>query len=115
MLRDASQRPESVEASVLARAAMLLSMRANQPVAVGEDRQPRSIVSGLLFTMNSATPTCRAQARPVADGKQPLELADQRACASGSGCRAAGASAESGMTSAANSPLDFCASPPSST
>src|SRR5262249_50538565 len=63
MLRDASQRPESVEASVLARAAMLLSMRANQPVAVGEDRRPRSIVSRLLFTMNSATQTCRAQAR----------------------------------------------------
>src|SRR5262249_41142332 len=60
MLRDAWQRPESVEASVLARAAMLLSMRENQPAAVGNDRGRRSIVSGLLFTTDGATPTCRA-------------------------------------------------------
>src|SRR5262245_35711391 len=44
---------------------MLLSMKGgsarmkNQPAAVGNDRGPRSIVSGLLFTMNCATPTCR--------------------------------------------------------
>ena len=31
-----------------------------QPVAVGNDRRLRSIVSGLLFTMDGATPTCRA-------------------------------------------------------
>src|SRR6516164_6359620 len=30
---------------------------------VGNNRQLRSIVSGLLFTMNAATPTCRAGAR----------------------------------------------------
>src|SRR5262245_3359019 len=54
-------------------AAMLLSMRTtvrgafwpneatweNQPAAVRKDRRPRSVVSGLLFTMDSATPTCR--------------------------------------------------------
>jgi len=51
------------------RAGMLLSMRAlccqvcvkNQPAAVGNDRRLRSIVSGSLFTMNGATPTCRAE------------------------------------------------------
>src|SRR5262249_29967792 len=32
----------------------------NQPVAVGNERRLRSLVSGLLFTMNGATPTCRA-------------------------------------------------------
>src|SRR5262249_53198264 len=32
----------------------------NQPPAVGDDRELRSIVSGLLFTMDAATPTCRA-------------------------------------------------------
>src|SRR5262249_51141191 len=37
----------------------------NQPAAVGNDWRLRSIASGLLFTMNSATPTCRAvSARP---------------------------------------------------
>src|SRR5262245_12033177 len=35
----------------------------NQPAAVGNGHGPRSIVSGLLFTMNSATPTCRAVSR----------------------------------------------------
>src|SRR5262245_5157489 len=39
---------------------MLLSMRADQPAAVRNDRRLRSIVSGLLFTMGSATATCRA-------------------------------------------------------
>jgi hypothetical protein len=40
------------------------SVRAkHQPAAVGNDHGPRSIVSGLLFTMNSATPTCRAVSR----------------------------------------------------
>src|SRR5260370_22956368 len=32
----------------------------HQPAAVGNDRRPRSLVSGLLFTMDGATPTCRA-------------------------------------------------------
>jgi hypothetical protein len=31
----------------------------HQPAAVGNDRRLRSIVSGLLFTMNRATHTCR--------------------------------------------------------
>jgi hypothetical protein len=31
----------------------------NQPAGVGNDRRPRSIVQGLLFTMDGATPTCR--------------------------------------------------------
>src|ERR1700757_3302882 len=34
--------------------------RQDQPVAVGNDRRLRSLVSGLLFTMDGATPTCRA-------------------------------------------------------
>jgi len=34
--------------------------RQSQPAAVGNDRGLRSVVSGLLFTMTSATPTCRA-------------------------------------------------------
>src|SRR5262249_29807990 len=55
-------------------AAMLLSLRAPRPTippclrspvkhhppAVGNNRRLRSIVSGLLFTMDGATPTCRA-------------------------------------------------------
>src|SRR5262249_22525186 len=32
----------------------------NQPAAVGNDRWSASPVSGLLFTGNAATPTCRA-------------------------------------------------------
>jgi hypothetical protein len=76
MLRDASHRSQAVDACELAWAAMLLSMRAStdmlanestqrrgakhQPVAVGNDRRLRFIVSGLLFTMDGATPTCRA-------------------------------------------------------
>jgi hypothetical protein len=32
----------------------------NQPAAARKHRRPRSVVSGLLFTMTSATPTCRA-------------------------------------------------------
>src|SRR5262249_23708810 len=32
----------------------------HQPTAVGNGRRGHSIVSGLLFTMDSATPTCRA-------------------------------------------------------
>src|SRR5262245_2544576 len=35
----------------------------NQPAAVGTDPRPGAIVSGLLFTMDGATPTCRAQLR----------------------------------------------------
>src|SRR6516162_6196315 len=68
------------EGGVLVRAAMLLSMRGeearrilakrsqwgaclldparNRPAVAGNDRRPRSIVSGLLFTMNGATRTC---------------------------------------------------------
>ena len=41
-------------------AAMLLSMRANQPAAVGNDRWFALPVSGLLFTGNAATSACRA-------------------------------------------------------
>jgi hypothetical protein len=37
-----------------------LARTKSQRAAVGNDRRPRSIVSGLLFTMNGATPTCRA-------------------------------------------------------
>src|SRR3989442_4904722 len=55
----------------LPRAAMLLSMRATQrrldegpPAAVGNDRRLRSIVSGLLLTIDGATPTCRAVSAP---------------------------------------------------
>src|SRR5262249_24461197 len=32
----------------------------NQPAAVGNERRPHSLVSGLLFTMNGAPPTWRA-------------------------------------------------------
>jgi hypothetical protein len=39
----------------------------NQPAAVGNDRGLRSIVSGLLFTMSSATPTCRGLSARSAD------------------------------------------------
>ena len=35
----------------------------NQPAAVGNDRRLRSIVFGLLFTMDGATPTCRRDHR----------------------------------------------------
>src|SRR5262245_34624321 len=38
-----------------------------QPAAVGNDRRHRCIVSGLLFTMNAATPTCRAVGARSAD------------------------------------------------
>src|SRR5215831_10592767 len=47
-------------------AAMLLSMRArgkHQPVAARNEDRRNSIVSGLLFTMDGATPTCRAVRR----------------------------------------------------
>src|SRR5262245_2167688 len=47
-------------------AAMLLSMRArgkHQPVAARNKDRRNSIVSGLLFTMDGATPTCRAARR----------------------------------------------------
>src|SRR5262249_23319977 len=48
----------------------------NQPAAVGSDRQLRSIVSGLLFTMDGATSTCRAVGARSADlpppGASPL-------------------------------------------
>jgi hypothetical protein len=37
-----------------------LARAKHQPAAVGNERRLRSIVSGLLFTMNAATPTCRA-------------------------------------------------------
>src|SRR5262249_61874666 len=39
----------------------------NQPAAVGSDRRPRSIVSGLFFTMDGATSTCRAVSARSAD------------------------------------------------
>src|SRR5262249_15104849 len=53
-------------------AAMLLSMRANQPAAVGNDRPLRSIVSGLLFTTDGATPTCRAVSARAGGGRHAL-------------------------------------------
>jgi hypothetical protein len=37
--------------------------RKDQPAAAGNDRRPRSFVSGLLFTMDGATPTCWAVSR----------------------------------------------------
>src|SRR5262245_43959961 len=63
------------------RCARLLSMRAtvrgafwpnearwkNQPAAARKRHRPRSIVSGLLFTMNGATSTCRAVSARSAD------------------------------------------------
>src|SRR5215468_5006237 len=60
----------------------LLDRAKNQPPAVGNNRRPRSIVSGLLFTMNAATPTCRASARSadilirggIGDGAAPCFL-----------------------------------------
>src|SRR5262245_63473706 len=41
-----------------------LARTKNQPAAVRKDRRRNSIVSGLLFTMNGATATCRARQRP---------------------------------------------------
>jgi hypothetical protein len=38
--------------------------RQNQPAAAGNDRRLSFIVSGLLFTMNAATPTCLSPQRP---------------------------------------------------
>jgi hypothetical protein len=78
------------------RPAMLLSMRAtvcgafwpnearrkNQPAAVGNDRRFGFAVSGLLFTMNGATPTCRAVS---ARGYRPM---------AGVGSRGAGSPAQ---------------------
>src|SRR6266566_8182093 len=43
----------------------------NQPAAVGNDRRLRSIVSGLLFTMNAATSTCRTDGARSADLTPP--------------------------------------------
>src|SRR5262249_6440361 len=66
------------------RAAMLLSMRprcaahfgqtrprGRTTVAAGNDRRLRSIVSGLLFTMDGATSTCRAVGARSADLPPP--------------------------------------------
>jgi hypothetical protein len=58
----ASQRSRDGEASYSLRAAMLLSMRArakHQLPAVRNNHGGSFIVSGLLFTMTFATPTCR--------------------------------------------------------
>src|SRR5215831_13978174 len=68
MLRDASQRPESVEASVPGRAAHFGKASGSagakyQPAAVGNDRRLGFPVSGLFFTGNSASQTCRAVRR----------------------------------------------------
>jgi len=38
----------------------------NQPAGVGNDRRPRSIVQGLLFTMENATRACERRKRPSA-------------------------------------------------
>src|SRR5262249_19094500 len=43
----------------------------NQPAAVGNDRPLRSIVPGLLFTMDGATSTCRAVGARSADLPSP--------------------------------------------
>src|SRR5262249_7770887 len=47
----------------------------NQPAAVGTDRGLRSIVFGLLFTMNGATPTCWRDHRE--DGGEALASREQ--------------------------------------
>src|SRR5262245_62696401 len=87
MLRDASQRGSAVEASALASCCdapqhegergrryvgqrdplVILAKRSHVAVrkeeptcGCGKRSRLRSIVSGLLFTMNCATPTCRA-------------------------------------------------------
>src|SRR5262245_6175875 len=41
-----------------------LSEASDQPAAVGNARRPRSIVSGLLFTMNGATLPCEGARAP---------------------------------------------------
>ncbi len=78
MLRDASQRSRAGEASVLAsrcdapqhegaathHSSVSAASREAPPAAVRNDRRRNSIVSGLLFTMNGATATCRAPQRP---------------------------------------------------
>src|SRR6516164_1208615 len=43
----------------------------NQPAAVANERRLPASVSGLLFTMDGATPTCRAVSAPVADVPHP--------------------------------------------
>src|SRR5215831_3253829 len=50
----------------------------NQPARVGNDRRPRSIVQGLLFTINSATPTCRAVSARAADAARKTVTARAR-------------------------------------
>ena len=57
--------------------------RKDQPPAAGNDRWLRSIVSGLLFTMDGATSTCRAVSARSANG--PVARA-ARAQASSSRC-----------------------------
>src|SRR5262245_62955830 len=47
----------------------------NQPAAVGNGHGLRSIVSGLLFTMISATPTCRAVSRGQACARRCEDIA----------------------------------------
>src|SRR5215469_11231531 len=57
-----------------------LSRMKNQPAAVGNEPQLRSIVSGLLFTMDGATPTCRAvSARPARAGGEAAGIPRQQA------------------------------------
>ena len=48
----------------------------NQPAAVGTDHPLRSIASGLLFTMRTATLTCRARVR--GHGTRPTSAATTR-------------------------------------
>src|SRR6516165_7268548 len=43
----------------------------NQPTAVGNNRRLRSIVSGLLFTMNGATRTCDMGLRRSSETRAP--------------------------------------------
>ena len=67
LLRKKSLRRRWIAGSSPAMTAVLLDLccaRWTQPTDARNDRRPRSIVSGLLFTMSFATATCRAFQRP---------------------------------------------------
>src|SRR5262249_13630886 len=53
------ERAQRREVRILPSEATRRRGKKSQPAAVGNDRGLRSIVCGLLFTMKSATPTCR--------------------------------------------------------
>ena len=74
MLRDASQRIWGAEAPALASrcdAPQHEGGGKHQPVAVRNDGRRRFPVSGLFFTGNDATPTCRAAEADVAPSGVP--------------------------------------------